>query len=144
MRTLVPRPRTAEVDRIDVRFKIGMLVLLVATAVMFTTSHVIFEQVRHDLLLVKESGILQTSAVNAALHTRLLSMHPSEEELSATRKSMHVWKDMSELVFKDTYDAGVIGDRRFESNLPMKTWRLDSTSYVSCLGVHSCVCMCGS
>merc|ERR1719201_556808 len=42
---------------------------------------------------------------------------------------MHVWKDMSELVFKDTYDAGVIGDRWFVSNLPMKTWRLDSTSY---------------
>ena len=130
MRTLLPRPRTAEVDRIDTRLRIGMVILLLACAAMFATSQTIINIVRSDLSLVKEAGVLQASAVNAVLHTRLLSMHPSVEEITATRKSMTSWKDESELVFKETFDHSTIGPRWFTSDLPMKTWRSDQSSYI--------------
>ena len=137
MRTLLPRPRTAEVDRIDTRLRIGMVILLLACVAMFATSQTIINIVRSDLSLVKEAGVLQASAVNAVLHTRLLSMHPSVEEITATRKSMTSWKDESELVFKETFDHSTIGPRWFTSDLPMKTWRSDQSSCV--LGPCKCV-----
>ena len=130
MRTLLPRPRTAEVDRIDTRLRIGMVILLLACAAMFATSQTIINIVQSDLSLVKKAGVLQASAVNAVLHTRLLSMHPSVEEITATRKSMTSWKDESELVFKETFDHSTIGPRWFTSDLPMKTWRSDQSSCV--------------
>ena len=97
---------------------------------MFATSQTIINIVQSDLSLVKKAGVLQASAVNAVLHTRLLSMHPSVEEITATRKSMTSWKDESELVFKETFDHSTIGPRWFTSDLPMKTWRSDQSSCV--------------
>ena len=125
----VPKPRTSEVERMSMRFKIGMLVLLLLTAGMFFTSRTILQLIDDDIDLVTQAGRLTWAASSSALHARAMSLRHTEATAQNTVADMQEWKNMAQTVFEATRGRSEQNARWFTSDLTLRTYQSGGTWY---------------